>query len=103
MRTLINASGANTSAPFYVAAEDLPATIVVKGLAGAETADLQVSVSGDPDVTADFQDYYKDGSQVQFTTTNNAMTIDGTGLYRIDIAAAAGTVTVAWKRAGDAS
>lgn len=103
MRTLINASGANTSSPIRIAVEDLPATVVVKGLAGAETVDVQVSVSGDPDAAADFVDYYKDGTQVQLTTTNTALSIDATGLYRFDVPAAAGTVTLSWKRAGDDS
>lgn len=99
MIILIDGTGANTSQAFRVSAEDLPATLLIKGLAGAEVANIQFNVSGDPDVSADWVDYYKDGAQQQLTTTNNAATLDASALFRVQVPASVGVVLCTWKPA----
>lgn len=78
---LAPATGAGNSAEFVVG-EQHEATVYLhatSGLVVSEFADLQISHDGG----STWADYFKDGSQVRLTNTNNAVTIYGPGRFRV--------------------
>ena len=59
--------------------QQLPATLFASGLAGAEVANVMFSADGGLTYT----NLFENGTQVQLTATNNAVTIYGPGMYRV--------------------
>lgn len=55
-------------------------TFIVTGTLGAaEKIDIEIS----PDRGSTFSDLYQDGLQTQLSTTNNAVTVYGPGIFRV--------------------
>lgn len=69
-------------------------TIIANGLAADDALDVQVEYED-----GSFTDLFQDGTQVQITESNTAVTITGPGVYRVVSTGTTGTVTVGYARA----
>lgn len=80
-----------TSAPVIIKTTNrrIPATVLCTGLAGAETCDLQISYDGG----TTFTNIIINGTQQQMTATNNILTIEAPGIYRVVQSASVGSAT----------
>jgi len=67
-----------------------PVKLKQKGLAGAETVDLQASSDGG----TSYEDVYEAGTQAQLSVTNTDLQILAPGYYRLNKGVTAGGVTV---------
>lgn len=65
-------------------------TLVCPGLAGVETAQLQISY----DEGTTYVDYYDRDGVAQFTATCNALLVEGPGTFRVDKDASVASVGV---------
>lgn len=77
MRTLISpTTDATDVSGMRIERGQLPTTIYADSLGSGETVDVQIKI-GD----GTFVDVYQNDAQVQITSTNNAITIYGPGIY----------------------
>lgn len=94
---LIDAVTGASSAWFAIESGEAPVTVFADGLAGAETADLMILVKDKNPADAsgaDFVDVMDGGSKVVLDVNTNKLVITSPGVYKFDIAAAAGAVTL---------
>lgn len=76
----ITAAGQSTT---FLVAENRMVTLIfyaASGLSASEYGDIQIS----QDTGTTWQDLYASGSQVRMNSTNNAITIYGPGIFRVD-------------------
>ena len=66
-----------------------PKAIYAVGLAGAETASVQFTHDG-----TNWTNYYSKDEQVQLTATNNAIKLEGPGVFRINKGVTVGNVGI---------
>lgn len=64
-------------------------SIVVKGLAGSETADLYIKVGDTFETATD-----SSGTAIQITETKKSVVIEGAGTYQVQIGTTAGAVVL---------
>lgn len=82
-------TSATASSSFFISGLER-VTVICPGLAGAETAQLQISY----DEGLTFIDYYDRDGIVQFTATCNGLLVEGPGTFRVDKDASVGAVGV---------
>ena len=98
---IFDASAPGQSTVFNVTVSDIPTALYGETLSAGEPGNIQFSPSGDPDA-GDWADYYRDGTQVQMTDTNNAVTVDAGGVWRIDFPALTSGAKIYMRKAKDA-
>ena len=89
---IVPATGAVTSGNIriYVDNDRVPSTFIQQGLAGAEEAVLQVSYDGG----TTFVDVYINSTKQSLSATNNVLTINAPGIYKIAKGASAAAAGV---------
>lgn len=76
----VTAAGQSTT---FLVAENRMVTLIfyaASGLSASEFGDIQIS----QDTGTTWQDLFADGSQIRMNSTNNAITIYGPGIFRVD-------------------
>jgi len=90
---LINSSGASASDMFtFRPVHGERGSIFIEGLAGAETLEVQYTT----DDGATWADLAENGATVQATTTNLMISISTPGQFKLNVAAAVGTIRATW-------
>jgi len=80
IRIIANAAGTETSDPFRVGPEDLPATLQIFNGSGTDSAKVQRSYDGG----TSFEDYKIDGTVVAVAENlTNIKAIDAQGIFRV--------------------
>lgn len=86
------------TAVFTVGGTQRQAGVLVRGLAGAETAAVEMLTTNDRDETdaapTDWMPVQVDGVPVRFTATDNLRSFLVPGIYRLNCAGSAGPITV---------
>jgi len=85
--TAIDAQTAAATFDFYIP-PGATARVTQHNLGASETVDVQFPIAGG------YDDLYQDGSQVQLTSTNNAVTVNGPGYFRLNKGVTSAGVTV---------
>lgn len=80
LQIITEGTGAAQSKPISVSANDLVTIGITGTVASGEYLDIQYTDDGG----ATWHDLYQDGSQVRLTDTNNAVTVYGPIIFRVD-------------------